>query len=328
MACQYSLQTFDECIASNQFMRPTKDVMNIIQSVSEQLRGSSNGNSFNKRFAPRHAYNNARHGSGGGAKVGYGASVTANANQKTTVASAPTNANVKQPVTSILGNVTTGFDSQLLLIRTYLNKTTDKTKADMYTKIFNILSQIIHADMVEENMASLTATIYDISAVNKFYSKLFAGMYMDLVKEFPRLKPYLEAKIAKFSDMTLFDTIRINASDTGYEQTCKNNKQNDILKADTTFLVNVLNLMDKRSTIEATLANLVAQIDAAKMDATKKPMNDELIEYVFILFKSLHPLAKDDGIYVFIKALSQCKAKECPGLASKLIFKCMEMIEM
>jgi len=232
MACQYSLQTFDECIAKNQFTRPTKNVMNIIQSISEQLKGVS-GNGFNKRFIPRHAYpstNKPRqniHQS------------SANTNNMSASATSTMITHVKAPTTTILGNLTTGFESQLALIRTYLNKTTDKTKVDMYTKIFNILTQIIHTDMLDENMEKLTATIYDISAVNKFYSKLFAEMYMDLVREFSRLKPYLEAKIAKFSDMTLFDTIHINMSNTGYEQTCKNNKQNDILKSDTTFLVNV-----------------------------------------------------------------------------------------
>ena len=239
----------------------------------------------------------------------------------------------KAPVTTILGNVTTGFDSQLLLIRTYLNKTTDKTKSDMYVKITNILSQIIHPDMVPENMVRLSDAIYEISSANKFYSKLFAGMYVDLVQEYPKLTGTLDAKMQRFTDLSMFDAIAINTDTTSYEQSCKNNKNNDMLKAETTFLGHILTITYKFDAITNVLIELADRIDASKMDAAAKNNNHEVIEYVYILFKLLKVTHTDEASasakpHAKVLALSKCKAKECPGLASKLIFKCMEMMEM
>ena len=165
---KYSIKYFEEYSA---YSSPSQNTLNAIQSVVDSLKGK--GNSWSdKRFPPRHAVASSHKpnpslrmssSNGGGGDIGaYRAELGGEV--------APAQ---KAVATTILGNVTTGFDSQLLLIRTYLNKTTDKTKADMYVKITNILSQIIHPDMVPENMVRLGEAIYEISSANKF-----AGVYI------------------------------------------------------------------------------------------------------------------------------------------------------
>lgn len=325
---KYSIKYFEDCTA---YSSPSQNTLHTIQSVVDALKGK--GNSWSdKRFPPRHASSSSsssashhkpnpslRMPSSNGS--GSGGGETASAVQQ------------KAPATTILGNVTTGFDSQLLLIRTYLNKTTDKTKNDMYVKITNILSQIIHPDMVPENMVRLSDAIYEISSANKFYSKLFADMYVDLVKEYPALTAVLNERMQRLINQTMFDAIAINTDATSYEQSCKNNKNNDMLKAETTFLGHVLTITGKHNDVTCVLIELAIQIDASKMDAAAKNRNHELVEYVYILFKLLKAVCMDKvspntQIHNRVLALSKCKAKECPGLASKLIFKCMEMVEM
>lgn len=322
MAYEYSLDLFDECIKKNRISYPPSNVIHTIQTLGDQLRGNSS-NAFNRpqRFIPRSSSATATHIS----KPAWGSKTQVVPNSVSVATPKPYN-----PTHTILGNVTTGFESQLLLIRTYLNKTTDKTKSDMQTKITNILSQIIHDDMVPENMTRLSETIYQISSANKFYSKLFAIMYIELVSQFPQLNTELEKKLEQFLDMSLLNDIAINTNSTPYEQMCKNNKKNDTIKADITFLSNV-SLLLKHSLRhnQTVLKNLAEKMKTSKMDASSKAMNDELVEYMYILFKALHPWEeKSAGVYPSIVELSKCKSKECPGLSSKTIFKCMEMIEM
>jgi hypothetical protein len=330
---KYSIKYFEDCTASQS---PSRNMLDNIQSVVETLKNKGNTWSDNRSYRsqqPRPSPLTSSSGSSSGTKpLGGGSAMrmptaTTNSSSGVSYANAANSASAqKAPVTTILGNVTTGFDSQLLLIRTYLNKTTDKTKSDMYVKITNILSQIIHPDMVPENMVRLSEAIYEISSANKFYSKLFAGMYVDLVREYPKLAFTLNAKMQRFTDLSMFDAIAINTDATSYEQSCKNNKNNDMLKAETTFLGHILTITEKQDNVAAVLMSLLNRIDASKMDAAAKNNNHELVEYVYILFKLLNGAHTD--IHAKVLALSKCKAKECLGLASKLIFKCMEMMEM
>jgi len=327
---KYSIQYFEDCTA---FQPPSQNTLNNIQSVVATLNTKGNTWSDNRSYRPQQSRpQQSRPSPLGGSVLPMPTAINGTINSATSVGAANPIIAQKAPVTTILGNVTTGFDSQLLLIRTYLNKTTDKTKSDMYVKITNILAQIIHPDMVPENMVRLSEAIYDISSANKFYSKLFAGMYVDLVKEYPNMTAVLDAKMQRFNDLSIFDTIAINTDATSYEQSCKNNKNNDMLKAETTFLGHILTITAKQDNVRRVLISLANKIEASKMDAVAKNNNHELIEYVYILFKMLKAshideVRADTDIYAKVLALSKCKAKECPGLASKLIFKCMEMIE-
>ncbi len=322
---KYSIKYFEEY---STYSSPSQNTLNAIQSVVDSLKGK--GNSWSdKRFPPRNAASSSAssHKPNPNPSLRMPSSNSGSSPHRTELGGEAAPAQ-KAVATTILGNVTTGFDSQLLLIRTYLNKTTDKTKSDMYVKITNILSQIIHPDMVPENMVRLGEAIYEISSANKFYSKLFASMYVDLVKEYPALEPTLSKKMQRFNNLSMFDAIAINTDATSYEQSCKNNKNNDILKAETTFLGNILVIMGTHDAIERVLISLINKIDTSKMDAAAKNGNHELVEYMYILFKLVNGLRTDTNVKVKVLALSKCKAKECPGLASKLIFKCMEMVEM
>jgi len=361
---KYPLSVFDDCIKSHNYTEPSKEVCGIIHEIAESLKGSAKSWNDNRaRFASNghkhshpHPHSSASSGFSGSSGSSSGSFTSGFSSQPRTPVSMPTTkpkpwisntnaeagsgsgsetkdrVNAYRPATTILGNVTTGFESQLLLIRTYLNKTTDKNKADMHTKITNILSQIIHPDMVEENMEKLAHMIYAVSAVNKFYSSLFAGMYVELVDAYPRLLPVLTEKYQKLNDLSIFDGIVLNVDDTSYEQCCKNNKANDTLKAEITFLANVLIIKGERETAMNALDAVVQKIIVAKMDASEKAKNDEWIEYVYILYKSLYPFIEIEmgsaSPYSKVLELSKCKAKICPGLNSKLIFKCMELIEI
>ena len=325
---KYSLQNIQEC---STYDSPSKETMNIIHSLVEKLKGNTSSrfvskhvHHFNNHTNNNHTNNNHTNNN----HTNNSQISTSTPSSSTSTASSSSPHYPPTPIKTILGNVTSGFDSQLLLIRTYLNKTTDKTKNDMYIKIVNILTQIIHSDTLDENMSNLRTVIYNISSANIFYSKLFAGMYVQLISQFPKLSLTLDDKIVQFCDLSLFDAITINTPTTPYEQICKNNKTNDIIKSETTFLTNVLEISERRTDIERVMSLLVGNINTSKMDALEKSKNDEWIEYVFIMFKSLFPVSPDSSNYQVIQSLSKCKSKECPGLASKLIFKCLEMIEM
>jgi len=336
-ATTYPLQLFQDIEASKKYTLPSKEILNVIQAIIDSK--SSRGRFVHPSLSSRHKHNN-------GATTSSSLFASATSTSSTVSSEVASDFSPKNtvfsryhaPAVTILGNVTTGFDSQLLLIRTYLNKTTDKTKENMHTKIVNILSQIIHPDILEENIEKLSTTIYEISFINKFYSKLFASMYIELVTEFPRLSPTLHAKVEHFTSLKIFDKIAVSEPDASYEQSCCNNKNNDSIKAEITFLTNIMNLTLKQSDIEQVLSVLTNNLMNSKMSATERSKNDEWVEYVFILYKSLYSKSNDDynriknkndgSNYDKLFAISKCKTKECPGFSSKLIFKCLELIEI
>jgi superfamily II DNA/RNA helicase len=77
-----------------------------------------------------------------------------------------------------------GMDSQIDLIRLLLNKLTDKTFLEIRGNIIAKLDEIISSsDFTEEVSSKISNVIYDISANNKFFSKIYADLYAEILNK-------------------------------------------------------------------------------------------------------------------------------------------------
>ena len=81
----------------------------------------------------------------------------------------------------------------------------------------------------QENIVSVSSAIFDIASTNRFYSKLYADLYTDIIKKYPVMRDSFEESLSSFSE--LFKTIEYVDSNVDYGGFCKMNKDNEKRKA-------------------------------------------------------------------------------------------------
>jgi hypothetical protein len=227
-----------------------------------------------------------------------------------------------------------GIAGEIDNIRSYLNKITDKNYKDNRDKIMDIIGNIISS--TPENICNVSSAIFDIASTNRFYSKLYADLYTDIIKEYHVMRDSFEESLSSFSE--LFKTIEYVDSNVDYGGFCKMNKDNEKRKALGMFFVNLsLNGVISTLTILNITRNLLAQIFGYISEDNKKNEVDELTENVALFYKKEFYESEDKPEYELIKGhtitevieiIAHSKVKDYKSLTNKTIFKFMDMIDM
>ena len=235
-----------------------------------------------------------------------------------------------------------GLDGHIDNLRSIMNKLTDKTFQDMRGKIFDILDTIINSSDFNKEIETIISTvIYDISSTNKFFSKIYADLYAELVKKYDCLHTVFTTNFNKFADQ--YETIQYVDPDINYDGFCENNKINEHRRAKTQFMMNLaLNGFISKLSVARILRQLLDTIMSTINRSDKKNEVDEMIENMAILFnEELICAAQDDSdceedeleisgrtIVDTITLLANSKVKDYKSLSNKAIFKCMDLIDM
>lgn len=234
----------------------------------------------------------------------------------------------------------TGIHSYIDQIRLYLNKLTDKTFLDMREKIIDLINKIMLEDFTEEDAIILSNSIYNISSANKFYSKIFADLYAELLVTYDWLRPVFDNHLNEI--MLQFENIEYYDPNVNYDRFCEMNKKNEARKSNTLFMVNLAkNGCIPKITIVKILKQLIDIVLSMLNKEDKKNEVDEITENVAILFsKELIETVENeneyetmcmigsDSIVETVTMLAKYKAKDYPSLSNKTIFKYMDLIEM
>jgi hypothetical protein len=225
-----------------------------------------------------------------------------------------------------------GIDMYIDQVRIALNKMSDKNYIDQVTKIKDTLNQMIQENMAVEEVHRVGTIIFEIASNNRFYSKLYADVYSDLITSFEMMRGIFESNLCAF--LELFKLIETADADKEYDRFCKVNKDNEKRKALSAFIVNLTmnKIIDKVKLTELAF-DLLNQIFVLITCPDKKNEVDEMTENVAILYnKQLFEgcESKIDGkeFMECIRVLAHMKTKMYPSLSSKSIFKYMDMIEM
>ena len=225
-----------------------------------------------------------------------------------------------------------GIDAQIDLIRSSLNKMTEKNYGEHSNKIIEILNQLISENVVETEMQRVGNAIFEIASNNRFFSKLYADLYTLLIDKFEIMRAIFAASFNTFLD--IFKNIESGNPDTNYENYCKVVKDNERRKSLSAFFVNLTlnNVINRDKLIELTF-NLLNQILVFMTEENKKSEVDEIIENISILynkewFEDSEERIDGETFIKTIEKLARSKAKDYPSLSNKSIFKCMDMIEM
>ncbi len=219
-------------------------------------------------------------------------------------------------------------------IRSYLNKITDKNYSDLSTKICDVINGIV--SRTSEDIKQVSSAIFDIASTNRFYSKIYADLYTEIIKKYEIMKDSFEESLSKFSD--LFNTIEYVDPNVDYDKFCKVNKDNEKRKALGMFFINLsINGVIPKLTVYNITRTLLAQIYKYISEENKKNEVDELTENVALFYKKDFYDSIDDEEYELIEGftineiierIANSKAKDFKSLTNKTIFKFMDMIDM
>ncbi len=236
-----------------------------------------------------------------------------------------------------------GIAAEIDQLRLLLNKLTDKTYLDIREKIIEKMNLLVSAEGFSlEDSNKISLTIYDISSANKFYSKIYADLYAELVTQYDWLRPLFNSKLESLFDQ--YCNIEYVDPDVDYDRFCDINKQNEKRRSVTTFYLNLSNngFVSRQIVVSMTKKLLQLIFDFIEKPNMKNQV-DELTENISILFNKEmieeffqtedvdeedYELDTNDSIIEGIAKLAKMKAKDYPSLSNKAIFKYMDMVEM
>jgi hypothetical protein len=226
-----------------------------------------------------------------------------------------------------------GIDVKIDVIRSHLNKMTDKNYIDMRNKIIDIIDNLITENVTDDDMLRVSTIIFEIASNNRFFSKIYAELYSDLLSKYDVMKTVFENSLNKFTE--LFDVIEFVESTVDYDLFCKNNKDNEKRKALSAFFINLMNNnIISKDTIVSITRNLMFQLHTLIAVENKKNEVDELTENIALLYKKeLYDVVaydKIDGMTIneLITKLANSKCKDYKSLTNKTIFKFMDLVEL
>lgn len=226
-----------------------------------------------------------------------------------------------------------GVEKLIDNIRCELNKLSDKNYDKQKNKVLELMSQLMNNNLFnEEEKQKVVKLIFSIASTNKFYSKIYAQLYKDLIHFYSCMKNILYSEVENYKG--LFETIEYIEPDKDYEQYCKNNKTNETRRALTSFIVN-LAILDivPLDTVVSLLQHLKDKTKSMIQDEKQLNIVCEITENIFILIVQSKEILKNgnkdtyDEIYEFVKFMKSLKPKENKGLNNKTIFKYMDIFD-
>jgi hypothetical protein len=227
-----------------------------------------------------------------------------------------------------------GVDAQIDLLRSHLNKMSDKNYNDVKNKIIDIIENMMKEIIDNDEMTKLGTVIFEIASTNRFYSKMYADLYSDLINNFQIMEDVFQENFNNF--MNLFDTIEYVEPNVDYNKFCKINKDNEKRKSLAAFFINLMNNnIISKDKIISIIINLMSKVYTYINQDNKKNEVDELTENIAILYKKElfngsidYELIDNMNISEIIEKLAHSKSKNYLSLSNKTIFKFMDLIEM
>lgn len=224
-----------------------------------------------------------------------------------------------------------GLELQIDLIRSHLNKISDKNYIDYRNKIIDIFDELVVNNISSENMMRICSSLFEIASNNRFYSKLYADLYSDLINKYDEMNVIFENSLSSF--MCLFDKIEYVDPVVDYDAFCKNNKDNERRRSLSAFFVNLMyNKIISKDKLVSLLVILLTQVYTFIKLENKKNEVDELTENIALLFKKefIDTDIQIEGMPLIksMEHLAKSKSKTYASLSNKSIFKYMDILEL
>jgi hypothetical protein len=238
-------------------------------------------------------------------------------------------------LTPRIREVKEGTEQSIKEIRIALNKLSNKNADIQQESIVRLIKQVISdSKELEEDMKKIYKLIFDIVSTNEFYSALYAKLYKDLIGIFPEFSGKIVDILNKYKES--FNNIKSVDSNADYDGFCDNVKNNDLRRAMTTFIMNLLkNEAINEEDVINTILYLVDLVRTNAEESDKSIVIEETIENIFIFIvqgnKKLNQNAIwKDKIIPNIHEISKFRKTDLvkyKSMTSRSTFKLMDIID-
>jgi hypothetical protein len=222
----------------------------------------------------------------------------------------------------------TGSEAQFDVIRSYLNKLTDKNVDDMTTKIITIIETLKKGEEIHTLLSVLYKQIFENAFHNRFYSRIYTLLYSKLLEKYKSVtdkNSHIRGLIEKIQSS--IDSIEFVDSSEDYDKFCKINKENEKRKAMCEFLMNFIR---EKIVDEEVGTQLLTQLFDSLLEwitlENKKNEVDEISELIAILWKK--GFYSKDVFLEKVQLIAHSKTKDYLSLTNKTIFKFMDMNDL
>jgi hypothetical protein len=248
-----------------------------------------------------------------------------------------------------------GVEKTIQDIRVCLNKMTDKNYIKQRDEIREKMKSLSNdceeteiekeeggmekKEEKEEEYKKVAKILFDIASTNKFFSKIYAQLYLELTEEFIIFQELLDVFLEGF--IVKLQTIHYIDPDNDYDGYCLYIKQQDERKAMTGFLVHLaigyLAIGEKGYIMVEKLEKIVLELIDKVNDLIDKEGNtnevEEITEILFLFFslgdkKLLEEWKKRElwgEISEKLMYLSKQKVKEHKSFSSRALFKFLDI---
>jgi hypothetical protein len=228
-----------------------------------------------------------------------------------------------------------GYENLLGELKKFLNKLTTSNYDTQVESVIETVKSIISLDddddKIRMGLMQTAEVIMQVACSNKYYSAMYAKLYMRLVDIHQQ---FLEEK-GRICDkfLTALQEIEIVDPNVDYDRFCIVNKKNDERR---TMMLFIINLYKTGGCSIAELSSIVIKIDEmihTHVSASSFiEYTNELTEIMNTFVTNMVTEIKNNKEWVFVKDrivdYSKYKTKDYPGMSSRTIFKYMDMVDL
>lgn len=226
---------------------------------------------------------------------------------------------------TIIKKPETDVDAKLNEIRVAMNKVSSKNKEQQQEILINALSEL---KAMNHEMRPVYFMILNVASSNKFGNEV----YMDIIRSIMEKNSDFDITLQYWYDdyMRTIEGIKYASGDTDYDAFCQYNKTNDLLKARTSFIVELF----KADILDREYMNSISMFIVTTMfvwcETGEKPNEvEELIELLYVI------ASKEKSLGFFFKIdmekfgrLKKCNPEKYKAITSRSTFRSMDIIDL
>jgi hypothetical protein len=228
-----------------------------------------------------------------------------------------------------------GYDNLLGDLKKFLNKLTTSNYDAQVESVIETVNSIIALDddddKIRTALTQAVCVILHVACSNKYYSALYAKLYMRIVDIHEQ---FLEEK-SRVCDNFLSALLEIEIVDPNedYDRFCAMNKKNDERRAMMLFIINLYKTGGCSITdLSSIVIKINDMIHSHVTEVSYIEYTNELTEIMNIFVTNMVTEIKTNQEWAFVKDrivdYSKYKAKDYPGMSSRTIFKYMDMVDL
>ena len=224
-----------------------------------------------------------------------------------------------------------GIDQIVGDVKKFLNKLTTKNYELYSPQIVELVSKLIDNNADDTDINQVINTMVSVSCNNKYYSNLYAKLYMILIDRHQLFHIEKEHIISDYLD-GVNNIISANPNE-DYDKFCEINKKNEQRGSRLVFIINLFKENGYNTSELLNIINiLIDNVNNKKNDINNVEIVNGIVDDINIFITNMVSQCKTDTEFInildIIREYSKCNIKECHGISTRAKFKFMDMIDL